>query len=279
MAEPLYSTGTMSRTHPVAIVKGAGSLGTGAAYRLHKAGFRVLCLDLARPLALCRMAAFASALYDGRITVDGVQAERALFADEVIYIWQRGCVAVMTDPSLRTLDIFRPDVLVDAIIAGCNTGTAINHAPVVIACGPGFMAGENCHAVIETQRGHDLGRVLWHGSAAPIADTNGKTYDEDAPCLLRAPCDGMFYGRRAIGDTVKAGDIIATIDKTPVPARLDGVLRGLLHDDVPATAGLKIAEIDPRGEVRYCFSISSRALAVGGGVLEAVFTLRDKWRG
>ncbi len=268
----------MSRTHPVAIVKGAGDLGTGAAYRLHKAGFRVLCLDLPRPLVIRRMVAFASALYDGRITVDGAQAERALFADEVMYIWQRGCVAVMADPSLRTLDIFRPDVLVDAIMTRRNTGTTINDASVVVACGPGFTAGEDCHAVIETQRGHDLGRVLWAGSAAPNTGAPGLANDEDAPCVLRAPCDGAFYGRRAIGDRVKAGDIIATVGRTPVPAPLDGVVRGLLHDDVAVTAGLKIADIDPRGEPRHCFSISARALAVGGGVLEAVFTLREKWR-
>lgn len=268
----------MTRAHPIAIVKGGGDLGTGAAWRLHKAGFRVLCLDLPRPLVIRRMVAFASALYEGRITVDGVPAERALFADEVVYIWQRGGVAVMADPSLRTLDIFRPDVLVDAIMAKRNIGTTIRDAPVVVACGPGFTAGEDCHAVIETQRGHDLGRVLWAGSAAPNTGVPGTVGGEDTRRVVRAPCDGVLYGRRAIGDMVKAGDIIATVNTTPVPATLDGVLRGLLHDDVPVTAGLKIADIDPRGDPRYCFSISDKALAIGGGVLEAVFTLRDKWR-
>ncbi|MCS7061648.1 MAG: selenium-dependent molybdenum cofactor biosynthesis protein YqeB, partial [Anaerolineae bacterium] len=249
----------------------------GAAYRLHKAGFRVLCIDLPKPLVIRRTVAFASALYDGRITVEGVQAERVLFADEVLYVWQRGCVPVMADPSLRMLDIFRPEVLVDAVMAKRNTGTTIQDAPVVIACGPGFTVGEDCHAVIETQRGHDLGRVLWSGSATPNTGVPGTVGGEDERRVVRAPCDGVFYGRRAIGDLVKSGEVIATVGATPVPATLSGALRGLLHDDVPVTTGLKVADIDPRSEMRYCFTISDKALAIGGGVLEAVFTLRDKW--
>ena len=259
-------------------MRGAGDLGTGVAYRLHKSGFRVLCLDLDRPLVIRRMVAFASAIYDGRITVDGVRGERALFADEVMYIWQRGGVPVMSDPSLRTLDIFRPEVLVDAVMAKRNTGTKMTDAAAVVACGPGFTVGNDCHAIIETQRGHDLGRVLWSGSAALNTGVPGKVGGEDERRVVRAPCDGIFYGRRAIGDKVKEGDVIATVGRTPVPATLGGVLRGLLHDDVTVTAGLKVADVDPRGEVRYCFSISDKALAIGGGVLEAAFTLREKWR-
>jgi xanthine dehydrogenase accessory factor len=268
---------TEARTRPIAIVKGAGDLGTGAAYRLWKAGLRVLCVELPKPLVIRRAVAFASALYDGLITVEGVQAERILYVDEAMYVWQRGCLPVIADAEQRALDILRPEVVVDAVMAKRNTGTRLADAPVVVACGPGFTAGQDCHAVVETQRGHDLGRVLWAGGASPDTGVPGRVGGEDARRVVRSPADGAFYGRRAIGDAVKAGDVIAQVDTTLVRAELDGVLRGLLHDGVEVTAGLKVADVDPRGEPRFCFSISDKALAIGGGVLEAVFTLRNRW--
>ena len=265
------------RSRPIAIVKGAGDLGTGAAYRLWKCGFRVLCVDLPQPLVIRRTVSFASAIYDGVITVEGVQAQRIVYVDEAVYAWQRGCVPVIADPAQRARDILQPEVLVDAVMAKRNTGTTIADAPVVVACGPGFTAGQDCHAVVETQRGHDLGRVLWAGSASPNTGVPGQVSGEDERRVARAPCDGQFYGRRAIGDQVKAGDVIAQVGQTAVHAAIDGVLRGLLHDKAPVKAGMKIGDIDPRGEPRYCFTISDKALAIGGGVVEAVFTLRERW--
>ncbi|MCL5997883.1 MAG: selenium-dependent molybdenum cofactor biosynthesis protein YqeB [Chloroflexi bacterium] len=265
------------RSVPVAIVKGAGDLGTGAAYRLWRAGFRVLCVDLVKPLVIRRGVAFASALYDARITVDGAQAERIMFVDEAVYSWQHNAIPVIAQPAARVVDILRPQVLVDAILAKINTGTRITDAPVVIACGPGFTAGTDCHAVIETQRGHNLGRVLWTGSAAPNTGMPGKVGGEDVLRVVRAPCAGRMYGRKAIGDRVKPGDIIAQVGNTTVPAPLEGVLRGVLHDGVQVEENMKIADIDPRAEVSYCYTISDKALAIGGGVLEAAFALRSKW--
>jgi len=268
----------MARDIPIAIVKGAGDLGTGVAYRLWKCGFRVLCTDLEKPLVIRRTVAFASALYDGCITVEGVQCERVFYADEAIYLWQRGTLAVVADPVGRVVESLQPEIVVDSIMAKRNTGTTILDAPCVVALGPGFTAGRDCHAVIETQRGHDLGRVIWVGSASPNTGVPGKVGGEDARRVVRAPCDGPFYGRRAIGDMVKEGDMIAQVGDVPIHATLSGVLRGLLHDDVQVKAGLKIADIDPRGEPHYCFSISDKALAVAGGVLEAVFTMRESWK-
>jgi xanthine dehydrogenase accessory factor len=268
----------MSRTYPIAVVKGAGDLGTGVAYRLWKAGLRVLCTDLDKPLVIRRSVAFASALYDGRITVEGVPCERVTYADEAIYLWQRGSLAVVADPVGRVVESLQPEIVVDAIMAKRNTGTKMADAPVVIALGPGFIAGEDCHAVIETQRGHDLGRVLWSGSAEPNTGVPGRIGGEDEKRVMRAPHDGLFYGRRAIGDMVQEGQLIAQVDNTPLHATLNGVLRGLLHDKVRVSAGMKIADIDPRGDPRYCFTISDKALAIAGGVLEAVFTLRERWQ-
>lgn len=268
----------MTRDIPIAVVKGAGDLGTGVAYRLWKCGFRVVCTDLQQPLVIRRSVAFASALYDGRITVEGVQCERAVYADEAIYLWQRNTLPIIADPVGRVVESLQPELVVDAIMAKRNVGTTITDAPCVIALGPGFVSGEDCHAVIETNRGHDLGRVLWQGSAAPNTGVPGKVGGEDEKRVVRAPRDGMFYGRKAIGDAVKEGDVIAQIDNEPVRAPLTGVLRGLLHDKLRVTERVKIADIDPRGDPRYCFTISDKALAIAGGVLEAAFSMRDAWK-
>ena len=262
---------------PVVIVKGAGDLGTGAAYRLWRAGFRVLCVDLPQPLVIRRSVAFASAIYDARITVDGAQVERIVYVDEAVYTWQRNSIPVLADPVMRALDILHPAILVDAVMAKRNTGTRVGDAPVVIALGPGFTAGNDCHAVIETQRGHDLGRVLYSGSASADTGVPGSIGGVDAQRVVRAPCAGPMYGRKAIGDVIKTGEIIAQVNNTILYAPIDGVLRGMLHDGVTVHEGMKIADIDPRGVVSYCYSISDKALAIGGGVLEAAFALRERW--
>ena len=266
------------RTHPIAIIKGAGDLGTGVAYRLWRAGFRILCTDLPQPLVIRRSVAFASALYDARITIDNAMAERIMYVDEAVYTWQRDGVPVIADADARSVAALQPEIVVDVVMAKQNTGTHLFDAPVVIACGPGFVAGQDCHAVIETQRGHNLGRVIRAGSAVANTGVPGNVGGADVQRVVRAPIAGMMYGRKAIGDVVKAGDIIAQIDTTIVRASLSGVLRGLLHDNVRVTENMKIGDIDPRAEVSYCSSISDKALAIGGGVLEAVFSLRERWQ-
>ena len=266
------------RTHPIAIVKGAGDLGTGAAYRLWRAGFHVLCTDLPQPLAIRRSVAIASALYDARMTIDGAMVERIMYVDEAVYSWQRNSIPVIADATARSVRVMQAEVVVDAIMAKQNTGTTMDDAPVVIGLGPGFTAGQDCHAVVETMRGHNLGRVIWSGGAAANTGVPGNVGGADAQRIVRAPCAGQMYGRKAIGDVVKAGDIIAQVDATVVTAPLGGVLRGLLHDGVAVTENMKIGDIDPRAEVSYCYSISDKSLAVGGGVLEAVFALRDRWQ-
>ena len=265
------------RSHPIAIVRGAGDLGTGAAYRLWRAGFHVLCADLEQPLVIRRTVAFASALYESRITVEGAQAERIMYVDEAVYVWQRDGIPVIADAVGRALDVLHHEVVVDAIMAKRNTVTRITDAPVVIACGPGFAADVDCHAVIETQRGHDLGRVIYTGSAAANTGVPGNVGGADEQRVVRAPRDGTVYGRKAIGDVVQPGDILAQVDTEMVRAPIGGVLRGLLHDGLRVSAGMKIGDIDPRAEPRYCYSISDKALAVGGGVVEAALTMRENW--
>ena len=267
------------RSIPIAVVRGAGDLGSGVAFRLWKAGFRVLCVDIDKPLVIRRMVSFASALYEGRIAVEGVVSARISYSDEAMYLWQRDTLPVLADPLGRCIEVLSPEIVVDVIMAKCNIAhTVITQAPVVIACGPGFEAGVDCHAVIETNRGHDLGRVLWRGKAEPNTGLPGKVGGEDSKRVVRAPIAGQMYGRKAIGDQVKVGQALASVGTTVVEAPLSGVLRGLLHDGVIVTEGMKIGDIDPRGVQRHCFTISDKALAIAGGVLEAVMTLRGKWQ-
>lgn len=239
----------MAHERPIVVVKGAGEAGTGVAHRLWLGGFRVLCTDLPRPTTIRRSVAFATAIYDGRATIDGIQAERISQADEAYYLWSRETLPVMADAAGRIVGLLHPEVVIDAILAGRNTGTQRNDAACVIALGPGFEAGLDCHAVLayaEPDSGH----------------------------IVHAPTAGIIRGRRAIGDAVRPGDAIASIGTTPVIASVNGVLRGLIHDGLPVDAGGRVADIDPRGEPKHCFTQSEQALAIGVSVMEAVRALR-----
>ncbi|MCS7178770.1 MAG: selenium-dependent molybdenum cofactor biosynthesis protein YqeB [Anaerolineae bacterium] len=261
------------RDRPVVVIKGGGDLGTGVAWRLHRCGFRVLVTEIARPTVIRRAVAFASAVYEGTITVDGVTARRVEDEAGIRAAWAADEVPVVVDPQAEWAARLRPLAVIDAIMAKRNTGTRITDAPIVVALGPGFVAGVDCHAVVETHRGHNLGRVILEGSAEPDTGVPGELGGESARRVLRAPTDGIFRGIRAIGDQVQAGEAVAYVDNVPVLSQLDGVLRGLLHDGLRVRAGMKVGDVDPRAVVAHCFTISDKALAVGGGVLEAVLYL------
>ena len=272
----------MSLAPSIVLVKGAGDIGTGVAHRLHRCGFRVVCTEAAQPTVIRRAVAFASAVYAQSVLVDGITAELLPLGDRLIErmraLHERNIVAVIVDPSARSAGLLNPIAMVDAVLAKRNTGTQRADARVVIACGPGFTAGIDCHAVVETQRGHDLGRVLYTGGAQPNTGVPGEVGGTSAKRVMRAPCDGLFMGVREIGDWVTEGDVIARVESndhrsTEVHATLTGMLRGILHTGLQVRAGMKIADIDPRTGQRYCFSISDKALAIGGGVVEALMHL------
>lgn len=251
-------------------VKGGGDLGTGAVLRLRRAGFRVWVTELPRPLAIRRAVAVASAVYEGVVTIEGHTARRVEDPSAFPAVWARGEIPVLVDPEGESIRSLRPEVVVDAIMAKRNTGTALTDAPVVVALGPGFVAGVDCYAVVETARGHDLGRVYYTGSALPDTGIPGTLGGHDVLRVLRAPCAGLFRGVRRIGDRVEAGEVVAFVGETPVRTAIAGVLRGLLADGLEVTPGMKVGDVDPRAEVRHCFTVSDKAWAVGGGVLEAV---------
>ncbi len=258
------------------VVKSGGDLGTGVAWRLHRCGFRVLVTETARPTVIRRAVAFASAVYEGRVAVDGVGARLVEDDATIADAWAAGDVPVLVDAGGASIERLQPDAMVDAILAKRNTGTRISDASIVVALGPGFCAGVDCHAVVETKRGHDLGRVLLEGSAAPNTGVPGSVGGESARRLLRAPTEGVFRAARAIGDRVRAGDVVAHVGDAPLCSQLDGVMRGLLHDGLTVSGGAKVGDVDPRGVVSHCLTISDKALAVGGGVLEAILHLRTR---
>ena len=255
------------------VLRGGGDLATGVAYRLHKAGFPIIVLELERPLVVRRRVALATAVLEGQTRVEDLHARRVDTPTEALKSAHTGIIPVLIAPELPPL-ISSPQspisVLVDGRMAKRNIDTRIDQAPLVIALGPGFTAGVDCHAVIETMRGHRLGRVIWEGTALPNTGTPGIVAGKGAERVLRAPVAGIVDWRLGIGDYVAAGDVIGFVEREPVVAPFAGVLRGLIAPGTAVRAGLKIGDLDARADRSACFTISDKALAIGGGVLEAV---------
>lgn len=252
------------------LIRGAGDIATGIALRLYRSGISVVMTDLPRPTAIRRTVAFSEAIVRGETVVEDVTARLAHDAEEARTLLAQGIVPVLADPDCTCRTALRPDALVDAILAKRNLGTTITDAPVVIGVGPGFTAGEDCHAVVETMRGHTLGRVIYSGSALPNTAIPGLIGGFAGERVLRAPADGVFRSARKIGDLVAAGDVAGYVGDEPMRCTIDGVLRGLLADGIPVRKGMKSGDVDPRGAVENCYTASDKALAVGGGALEAL---------
>jgi xanthine dehydrogenase accessory factor len=252
------------------IIKGAGDLASGIALRLRHSGFDIAMTEISRPTAVRRTVSFCRAVYEGRAEVEDVTALLVRDEDEMRRVLAEKKIALFIDPDAEIVRKSRPAVLVDAVMAKKNLGTRISDAPVVIGVGPGFCAGLDCHAVIETQRGHTLGRALTEGSALPNTGIPGDIGGFSLERLLRSPADGVFEACAQIGGRVAKGDIVAMVGDAPLRAGIDGVLRGLLPSGIAVTKGIKAGDIDPRCEVSHCFTVSDKALAIAGGVLEAI---------
>lgn len=263
------------------VVRGGGDLGSGAIFRLHRAGFPVVVLELPAPLLVRRTVAFGDAAVSGVRTVEGITARRVDRVSDAEAVLNAGEIPLLIDPNGETLAALHPVVLVDARMEKRNLGTTLHDAPLVVALGPGFTAGTDCHAVIETNRGHALGRALYDGSAEADTGEPGSVQGQTHSRILRAPTDGYVEPCAEIGDSIAAGQVVARVAGQPVTAAFAGVLRGLVHSSAYVTRGLKIGDLDPRARREHCFTISDKALAVGGGVLEAVLAstaVRDTLR-
>ena len=260
------------------LIRGAGDLASGIALRLWRSGIEVVMTDLPRPTAIRRTVSFSEAIVHGETTVEDVTARLAANADEARALLAQGIVPVLANPDCACRADLHPDALVDAILAKRNLGTRRTDAPIVIGVGPGFTAGVDCHAVVETMRGHTLGRVIYTGSALPNTNIPGLIGGFAGERVLRAPADGEFRSARQIGDLVKAGDVAGYVAGEPMACTIDGVLRGLIADGVLVHKGMKSGDVDPRGDVDNCYTASDKALAVGGGVLEALLHLSGALR-
>lgn len=257
------------------VVRGGGDLATGAVHRLMTAGFPVIVLELEQPMALRRTVSVASAVLEGEATVEGIEAVLVDSAPAAVETARTGVAAVLVSPELPTFES-PPSVLVDARVAKRNLDTTIDQAPLVIGLGPGFSAGVDCDAVVETMRGHRLGRVIWDGAAADDTGIPGQVGGVGAKRVVRAPGDGIVSWVVEIGDLVDPAQQIGSVGSASVKAPISGAVRGLIAPGYQAQSGLKIGDIDPRGDRSACFEISDKARLVGGGVLEAVLTFLNR---
>ncbi|MDI6600690.1 MAG: selenium-dependent molybdenum cofactor biosynthesis protein YqeB [Thermoanaerobacteraceae bacterium] len=258
---------------PLVIVRGGGDLGTGIAHRLKRCGFDVIVLEIEKPLSVRRMVSFSEAVYMGHIVVEGIKAIRVDDCEEGLKSAKSDYVPVIVDETAKSIYAIKPDVVVDARMLKQKNDTNIHMAPVVVGCGPGFEAGVDAHAVVETMRGHDLGKVILQGSAMPNTGKPGMIGGRTGERVLYAPVDGRVDVMMDIGNFVYRDDLIARIGSEKIRAQIDGIVRGMIHPGAYVKKGTKIGDIDPRMNVGYCYTISDKSRAVAGGVVEAILYL------
>ncbi|MEG2511897.1 MAG: selenium-dependent molybdenum cofactor biosynthesis protein YqeB [Acetivibrio sp.] len=252
------------------LIKGAGDLATGIAVRLLRAGYSVLMTETAIPTTVRRTVAFSRVVYDGEAIIEGVKGVLAQNMEEVEALQKKGIIPVIVDEKAEIKQVLHPDIIIDAIIAKKNLGTTREEAPMVIGVGPGFEAGKDCHAVIETKRGHYLGSVIWKGSAIPNTGVPGDVGGFTTERIIRATADGIFEPIAEIGEIVKKDQVVAFSGGEPVHALMSGIVRGMLQPGVRVVKGMKSGDIDARCEQKHCYTISDKARAIGGAVLEVV---------
>ncbi len=251
-------------------IRGAGEMASGIAHRLYLTGIRkIVMTEIPEPISVRRTVSFSEAVYEGEAGVEGVRGVLANNVDEIKNIWQENMIAIIIDPVGKFVEMLRPDILIDAMMMKKQTSLAGNEAPFIIGIGPGFSAPINVHAVIESNRGHNLGRVIWDGSAEPHTGIPGSMEGFTVERVLRSPKAGAVRHVKHIGEFVKKGDTILYVDEIPVYASINGVLRGLIRE-IFVQHNEKVGDIDPRGQVSYCYTVSDKARAIGNGVLDAI---------
>ncbi len=252
------------------IIRGAGEMASGIAHRLYSAGFRkIVMTEIAQPLSVRRTVSFSEAAYEGEVGVEGIRGALIDSFDELPDLWEEKMIGIIVDSAGDCVRTLRPDILIDAMMLKKQTSLKGDEAPFIIGIGPGFTAPINCHAVIESNRGHNLGHVIWDGSAEPHTGIPGSTEGFTVERVLRSPKTGTVRHVKHIGEFVKKGETILYVDEMPVCASIDGVLRGLIRE-ISVEKNEKVGDIDPRGQVALCYSISDKARAIGNGVLEAI---------
>ena len=259
----------------IILIKGAGDLATGIAYRLKKSGFDIVMTEINKPTTVRRTVAFSQAVFDNEIVIEGIKGVKVNNINEIYEKINEGNIPIIIDENAQIIKELKPDVVVDAIISKKNLGTSIEDAPIVIGVGPGFEAKVDCHLVVETKRGHYLGKVIEEGSAIPNTGVPGDIGGYTKERIIRASSNGKINPVVEIGDFVKKGDVVAYIDGVEVLAEIDGIVRGMLQEGIEVFKGMKSGDIDPRCEKDHCFTISDKARSIGGGVLEAIMYMSN----
>jgi xanthine dehydrogenase accessory factor len=253
------------------MIRGGGEMASGVAHRLFRSHLKVVLTEIPQPLCIRREVSFCEAIFQGEKEVEGVKAHYISSSQEVYPTWEGGKIALLIDPEALSRETIRPHVIIDAILAKRNTGTNKGDASLVIGLGPGFWAGRDVDIVIETNRGHHLGRIIYEGPAQPDTSVPGDIAGVSIQRVLRAPRDGIFHPAKKIGDKAESGEVVAWVEREPMKTTVGGVIRGLLREGMLVHKGLKAGDVDPRGEREHCFTISDKARAIGGAVLEAIF--------
>lgn len=254
------------------LIRGGGELASAVACRLAACHFNVIMTEVSQPQAVRRQVSFCEAVYDGVQTVEGHTVRLASTTQQIYDSWNAGEMALVVDPEATIRSILKPEVEIDAIIAKRNLGTEITDAELVIGLGIGFEAGKDVHIVIETNRGHNLGRIIHQGIAEPDTGNPGNIGGYTTERVMRTPCDGIFRATKNIGDIVQTGEIVAYVDGQPIKSIIPGIIRGLLRDSTPVSKGLKAGDVDPRSNEAYCYTISDKGRTISGGVLEAILS-------
>lgn len=257
----------------VIVVKSGGDIASGIIQKLHRTGFRVLVLEIEKPTSIRRTVCFSEAVYEGKVEIEGISSTLVKNIQEIYDAWSKDSIPVVVDPKGEYINKLNPIAVVDAIIAKKNTGMKKDIAPITIAVGPGFKAGTDVNIVIESNRGHNLGKLIFNGSAEPNTMEPGIVGGFTIERVLYSPDKGIVKLNSKIGDYVKIGDIVGYVNDKSINAKIDGVVRGLIREGIYVTKGMKIGDIDPRRDLEYCYTISDKARSIGGAVLEAVLIL------
>lgn len=252
------------------LIRGAGEVASAAAHRLARSRFKVCLTDIPVPLAVHRGTTFCEAIFEDEKTVEGITAKLVKSFNRIPSIWKEGKIPIVVDPDIKVKDYLHPQILIDATMLKKNLGINMNQAPLVIGIGPGFTAGKDVHAVVESYHNENLGKVILQGSAEkntgiPLS-IGGYTFER----ALHAPIDGKFVALIELGEEVAAGDVIGHVGDQPLEAEIGGLLRAILRSDIHVEKGTKLAEIDPEGTVEVCYTIRAKMRAIAGGVLEAI---------
>ena len=254
----------------VILIRGAGEMATGVAHRLASCRFKVCMTEVSNPQAVRREVAFSEAIFDLEKEVEGITAKLVESSDHIQKVWEEGKIPILIDPQASVKKFLKPDVVIDATLAKKNLGTEITEALLVVGLGPGFSAGKDVHLVVETNRGHNLGRIISNGEAEPNTGIPGSIAGYTEERVIRAPKDGNFKAQKKIGEGVKANEIVGMIGNDEVRSRIAGVIRGLLRDGTEVWKGMKLGDVDPRGIKAHCHTISDKARTISGGVLQAI---------